>query len=172
MSEPRRKCHWLQKPIHIISGLIQVAQMVKNLPAMQETQVWSLGWEDPLEKEMANHPSSICLENPRDREAWWATVHGVTKGQTWLSTRIHGWIPAFLATYKGDKKQFLHLGNPTSWNQFYRNKSTNMKINWRVVCYSKTTTLWYIHTAEYYVAIKILDMKLESYQKSHTTYKD
>ena len=32
-----------------------VAQMVKNLPAMQETQVRSLGWEDPLEKEMATH---------------------------------------------------------------------------------------------------------------------
>ena len=57
-----------------------------------------------------------------------------------------GWIPAFLATYKGDKKQFLCLGNPTSWNQSYRNKSTNMKIYWEV-CYSKTTTLWYIYTA-------------------------
>ena len=33
-----------------------VAQMVKNLPAMQETWVPSLGWEDPLEKEMATHP--------------------------------------------------------------------------------------------------------------------
>ena len=32
-----------------------VAQMIKNLPAMQETQVLSLGWEDPLEKEMATH---------------------------------------------------------------------------------------------------------------------
>ena len=35
-----------------------LAQMVKNLPAMQETQVQSLGWEDPLEKSMAT-PSSI-----------------------------------------------------------------------------------------------------------------
>ena len=34
-----------------------VAQRVKNLPAMQETQVQSLGWEDPLEKEMATHSS-------------------------------------------------------------------------------------------------------------------
>ena len=52
--------------------------MVKNLPAMQGTQVQSLGWEDPLEKEMATH-SSICLENPMGRGAWWATVQGVTK---------------------------------------------------------------------------------------------
>ena len=39
-------------------GKRMVAQTVKNLPAMQETQVWSLGWEDPLEKGMAT-PSSI-----------------------------------------------------------------------------------------------------------------
>ena len=58
-----------------------VAQLVKNLPAMQETWVQSLGWEDPLEKEMATHS---CLENPMDREAWWATVHGVTKGRIQL----------------------------------------------------------------------------------------
>ena len=37
-----------------------IAQLVKNLPAMQETQVWSLGQEDPLEKEMATHPSIIA----------------------------------------------------------------------------------------------------------------
>ena len=56
--------------------------MVKNLPPMQETQVRSLGWEDPLEKEMATYSCS-CLENPMDRVAWWgATVHGVTKSWT------------------------------------------------------------------------------------------
>ena len=40
-----------------------VAQMVKNLPAMQElqeTQVWSLGWEDPLEKDMVTHSSILA----------------------------------------------------------------------------------------------------------------
>ena len=36
-----------------------MAQMVKNMPAMQETQVWSLGQEDPLEKEMATHSSIL-----------------------------------------------------------------------------------------------------------------
>ena len=43
-------------------GASLVAQMVKNPPAVQETQVQSLGWEDRLEKEMATH--STCLENP------------------------------------------------------------------------------------------------------------
>ena len=44
------------------------AQMVKNLPAMQEIRVLSLGWEDPLEKGMATHSNS-CLENSMNRGA-------------------------------------------------------------------------------------------------------
>ena len=55
--------------------------MVKNPLAMQETQVQSLGQEDPLEKEMATHFSS-CLGNPMVRGAWQDTVHGVAKSQT------------------------------------------------------------------------------------------
>ena len=60
-----------------------VAQMVKNLPAMQETWVQSLGREDPLEKGVATR-SSILQENPMDRGAWQATVLGVAKSQTRL----------------------------------------------------------------------------------------
>ena len=41
-----------------------VAQMVKNLPAMQETWVRSLGWEDPLEKRMATHSSILAWRIP------------------------------------------------------------------------------------------------------------
>jgi len=51
---------------------------------MRETSVWSLGWEDPLEKAMATHSSILAWENPMDRGAW-RTVHGVTKSQTRLS---------------------------------------------------------------------------------------
>ena len=58
-----------------------MAQTVKNLPAMQETQVQSLGQEDPLEKGMATHSSILAWKNPMDRGIWWATVHGVTKSQ-------------------------------------------------------------------------------------------
>ena len=45
----------------------------------QETQVQSLGWEDPLEQEMATHSSILALENSMDRGAWQATVHEVAK---------------------------------------------------------------------------------------------
>ena len=100
---------------------ISVAQLVKNLPAMWEAQVKSLGREDSLEEDMAIHssilglprglsskgsacsggdPGSVpgsgrspgegnsnplhysCLENPMNRGAWRATIHGVAESQT------------------------------------------------------------------------------------------
>ena len=59
----------------------QAVLVVKNLPAMWETQVRSLCQEDPLEKGMAT--PSLFL--PGDGGAWWATIHGVLKSQMWLS---------------------------------------------------------------------------------------
>ena len=59
-----------------------VTQMIKNLPAMQRTWVRSLGQEDPLEKAMANHSSILAWRIPMDRDAWWATVHGVANSGT------------------------------------------------------------------------------------------
>ena len=58
-----------------------IAQLVNNLPAMQETLVQSLGWEDPLEKRKATHSSQYSgLENSMD-----CIVHGVEKSWTQLS---------------------------------------------------------------------------------------
>ena len=48
----------------LISGVSLVAQRLKRLPGMQETQVRSLGWEDPLEKEMATHSSTLAWRIP------------------------------------------------------------------------------------------------------------
>ena len=62
-----------------------LTQRVKNLPAMWETWVQSLGWEDPLEEGMATHSSVLAWRIPMDRRVWWATVHGVTKSLTQLS---------------------------------------------------------------------------------------
>ena len=52
---------------------------------MQETQIQSLGWDDPLGKEMATHSSILTWRNPINREAWRGTVHGIAKSQTGLS---------------------------------------------------------------------------------------
>ena len=61
-----------------------MSQTVKNLPAMWETKVRCLGWEDPLEEGMATHSSVLAWRIPIDRGAWWATVHGVARSQTGL----------------------------------------------------------------------------------------
>ena len=62
-----------------------VAQTVKNLPAMQENCVQSLGWEDPLEKEVATYSTILAWEIPRMKEPGRDIIHGVAKNPTRLS---------------------------------------------------------------------------------------
>ena len=59
--------------------------MEKNPPAMWETWVQSLGWEDRLEEGKATHSSIVAWRISIDRGAWQATVHGVPKSRTELS---------------------------------------------------------------------------------------
>ena len=59
-----------------------MAQVVKNLPAMQETQVPSLGQEDSLEKEMAPHSSILAWKNPWTEEPGGLQSMGSQKSQT------------------------------------------------------------------------------------------
>ena len=60
--------------------------MVRNLPAVQETQVQSLGWEDPLKKGMATHSSVLAWEIPQTAEPGGLhTVHKIAKSRTRLS---------------------------------------------------------------------------------------
>ena len=54
--------------VRIWKGASLVAQMVKRLPAVRETWVRSLGWEDPLEKEMATHSSTLACKIPWTEE--------------------------------------------------------------------------------------------------------
>ena len=58
-----------------------VAHMGKDPPAMRETWVRSLGWEEPLEEGMATHSSILAWKIPVDRRAWRSTVHGVIKNR-------------------------------------------------------------------------------------------
>ena len=67
-------------------GMVQtldslVPQMVKKLPVMQETQVRPLGWEDPLEKEMATQSNTLAWKNPMDGGTWRAAVHEFAKSR-------------------------------------------------------------------------------------------
>ena len=57
----------------------------KESATMQETQVWSLGWKDPLEKEMATHSSILTLEIPWAEEPGRLRSMGLQKSRTWLN---------------------------------------------------------------------------------------
>ena len=70
--------------------------MVKNLSAMQEMQVWSLGREDCQQEQMAIHSSILAWEIPWTEEVWQTIVHGVAKGSDTteqLMTRSNDWCP-------------------------------------------------------------------------------
>ena len=91
---------WKQLSLLCFMGALLMAQTVKNLPAMQETWVPSLGWEDYLENGRATPLQYSCLENPTDKGVWRATVHGVTKSRTRLSN-FHYSLLCFLGFLYG-----------------------------------------------------------------------
>ena len=80
-------CKWKGEGLHEVCVYVCVCErdmcvlcvcvcVCKNLPAKQEKLVQSLGWEDPLEKEMATPLQYSGLENPMDSGVWWVTVMG------------------------------------------------------------------------------------------------
>ena len=71
----------------LYSDLGQLAQKVKNLSAVQETWVRSLGQEDPLEKGMATLQYS-CLENPMDRRAWGGSLSSQGRKESDTTERL------------------------------------------------------------------------------------
>ena len=79
-----------------------VAQLVKNLPAMQETWVRSLGWEDPLEKGKAAHSSILAWSIPL------TVVHAVTKSLTQLSN-FHSLIAVNNVMGVSSEQQRVHI---------------------------------------------------------------
>ena len=87
--------------------------------------VWSLGWEHPLKKERATHCSILNLENPINRRAWCATVHGVAKSQDktqWLNNQHHHEIsqPGWLTNSRSLLLIVLEAGSPRSGCQHGR----------------------------------------------------
>ena len=62
-----------------------LAQMLRSLPAMWETRVYSLGWERSPGEENGNPLQYSGLENPIDKGVWQATVHGIAESWTWVS---------------------------------------------------------------------------------------
>ena len=120
-------------------GAFLVAQTVKHLPAMQETWVWSLGQEDPLEKEMATHCSTVAWKIPwtedpgrlqsmgsqRVRHNWATSLHFTSGGSASKESACNvadlGLIPGLGRSPgegNGNPLQYSCLENPTdrgSW---------------------------------------------------------
>ena len=86
--------------LHLRNWASLVAQTVKCLPAVQETWVGSLGQEDPLEKEMATHPSTFAWKIPWMEEPTGLGLQGVRCN--WAISSIHILIKIDLATQKKD----------------------------------------------------------------------
>ena len=78
--------------------------MVKNPPEMQGTWVRSLGWEDPLEKEMLTHSSILAWRIPWTG-AWWAAVYGVAQSWTRLKRLSSSSNSAYKLNKQGDNIQ-------------------------------------------------------------------
>ena len=73
-----------------------VAQMVQNLPAMQETQVLSLGWENLLEKGMVSHSSVLAWRNPWTEEPDWLPTRRLQRVE-------HDWVTNTSTFFKSDR---------------------------------------------------------------------
>ena len=78
-------CLFLYFFFNLKQYLLTSFSLVKNLPAMQETQVWSLGWEDPLEEEMATHSSILAWKIP------WTEEPGGLQSMGWQRVG-HNWV--------------------------------------------------------------------------------
>ena len=97
---------------------------------MHETQVRFLGWDDPLENEMATSALQyFCLENSMDRGAWWAPVHGVTK--SWTQHKVPKW--SYWVTQKvhlvlSKNKKHFSFSSRTLVNNIFTNR-TNFLTN-------------------------------------------
>ena len=107
-----------------------VAQTIKNPPAMWDTWVQSLGWEDRLEESKATHFSILAWRIPMDRGTRWVTFHEFTESDAteWLNTaqhissklpinrktRYHFFEPRCISEYLG-----IFLKNTNSWYSFF-----------------------------------------------------
>ena len=135
------------------SGASLVAQMVKNLPAVQATSVWSLDQEDPLDKGMAYPLQYSHLENSADRGAWWTRVHGVSKESDitwWLNNNnnvlhIINWY-CYLFYYIIYKYIYfqLYFNAKLSCTYYFKNACWDI---WLLLCFSHKWLDYSSHTS-------------------------
>ena len=81
---------YFERSLQFLSLSSLVAQRLKCLPAMRETRVWSLGWEDPLEKEMATHSNILTWRIPwREEPGRLQSMGSQRVGHDWATSLLH-----------------------------------------------------------------------------------
>ena len=113
-----------------------MVQVVKNLPAIQKTRIWSLDWEDPLEEAMETQSSILAWRIPMDRGAQWTTVHAVAK--TWTTQHRLKYTCGALVT-----KSCAANGDPMDCSQTGSSGheiSQARMLEWVVISVSRPTT--------------------------------
>ena len=111
--------------------------MIKCLPAMQETRVQFLGWEDPLEKETATHSSTLAWKIPWTGEPGRLQSRGVTKSRTRLSDFIHG-IRGTVMTRSNNRDEGLNIVAIFIINGIFQG-GNSMHLG---ICFPSTRTEW------------------------------
>ena len=112
----------------------QVTQMVKNLPAMQETLVRSLHWKDPLEKELAAHSSILAWEISWSLVAYSLWGHKESDMTEWLQCQVYSAYVRF---------KFTSVGSSEGWGLQLALISTLKVHIWKVIiCISNLDAVW------------------------------
>ena len=96
----------------MLIGASLVAQTVKHLPAMRETQVLSLDWEDPLEKKMATHSSILAwklpwTEEPGRLQSKWGHKESDTTERRHFTSSLHASVHSHLKSNEKEFRVFL-----------------------------------------------------------------
>ena len=126
-----------------------VAQMVKHLPTMQETQSWSLGWEDPLENDMATHSSTLACKPHGRRSAVGYSPWG--RKESDRTERLHFQFGheacGILAPWRGTKPtppalegKVLTTGPPGKFLNLFFNRGNKSNDQWGPVCVCAAAT--------------------------------
>ena len=89
--------HFIRLTCTVFSGVSLAAQRVKNPPAMQENWVWFLGQEDPLEKEMANHPSVLAWKIPWEDPGRPQSMGSQRVGHDWATSLLRHLVHSVLS---------------------------------------------------------------------------
>ena len=132
------------------------AQMVKNLPAMQETQLWSHGREDPLEKEMATHSSFLAWRIHGQRSLGGDTVHGVAKSQTWPSDWCtHRWGKSWLCVMCVRREYIQQVNLPEASINLLKINDLNVAHISEAFSWKDTFSYFILHTS-FKKSLKIL----------------